>query len=214
MWFRRQIVACVAVAILLAAPITFANAADATSALNFTRDVRPILANNCFQCHGPDTAARKADLRLDVRESAGKVQGAEAVVDSKKAADSEILRRISSTDPEEHMPPADSGKALKPEQVEILKRWVQEGAEYQPHWAFVAPKRPQIPDIKHTAWVRNPIDAFVLARLEHEGLEPSATASPNTLLRRLSLDLIGLPPTIEELSACEKQAGETAYNRA
>src|SRR3954447_4030649 len=214
MWFRRQIVACVAVAILLAAPITFANAADATSALNFTRDVRPILANNCFQCHGPDKAARKADLRLDLRESAGKIHGGQAVVDSKKVADSEILRRIASTDPEEHMPPADSGKALKPEQVEILKRWVLEGAQYQPHWAFVAPKRPPIPNVKRKDWVRNPIDAFVLARLEHDGLAPSAAASPNTLLRRLSLDLIGLPPSLDELSAYEKQGGESAYNEA
>src|SRR3954453_13739021 len=132
MWFRRQIVACVAVAILLAAPITFANAADSKPALNFTRDVRPILANNCFQCHGPDKAARKADLRLDVRENAGKIHGAETVLDTKNLADSEIVRRITSADPDEHMPPTDPGKALKPEQIEILKRWVLEGAKYQP----------------------------------------------------------------------------------
>src|SRR3982751_2655866 len=124
MTFVRKLVLRLYLLIVSASACTLACAADPASALNFTRDVRPILANNCFQCHGPDKAARKADLRLDVRESAGKVHGAEAVVDSKKLVDSEILRRIASTDPEEHMPPADSGKALKPEQVEILKRWV------------------------------------------------------------------------------------------
>src|SRR3954451_8353170 len=148
MWLSRQISGCCGAAIAFCAAATVAPAADSNPALNFTRDVRPILANNCFQCHGPDKDARKADLRLDLRESAGKIHGGQAVVDSKKVADSEILRRIASTDPEEHMPPADSGKALKPEQIEILKRWVQEGAMYEPHWAFVAPKRPPIPSVK------------------------------------------------------------------
>src|SRR5215213_3387373 len=152
--------------------------------VSFARDVRPILANNCFHCHGPDPAERKADLRLDVWESAGELHGAQTVIDSENPAESELIKRITSEDPDEHMPPADSGKTLRPEQVETLRRWVLDGGNYQPHWAFVAPQRPEVPAVKNQAWVRNPIDAFVLARLEHEGLEPSLSANSNTFLRR------------------------------
>jgi hypothetical protein len=199
-------------AILLASACDASNAADLP--LNFTRDVRPILSNNCFHCHGPDAAGRKADLRLDVRESAGDIHGAEAVIDAKKLSESELLRRITSGDPDEHMPPVDSGKALKPEQIATLRRWVLEGGKYEPHWAFVQPKRPKVPVVKRQDWVCNPIDAFVLDQLEREGLEPSAAANPNTQLRRLSLDLIGMPPSIEELSAFEHESGEHAYQHA
>jgi mono/diheme cytochrome c family protein len=189
-------------------------AADATQPLNFSRDVRPILANNCFQCHGPDAKDRKADLRLDVWESAGDLHGAQAVIDGKKPADSELIARITSDDADERMPPADSGKSLRPEQIEILKRWVNEGGKYGQHWAFVAPRRPELPKVKNRAWVRNPIDAFVLARLEREGLEPTQPANGNTLLRRLSLDLVGLPPSLDELAAFEHEGGEQGYQRA
>jgi hypothetical protein len=186
---------------------------SAAPPLNFARDVRPILANNCFHCHGPDAAERKADLRLDVWDSVGKLHGAQAVIDSKKPAESELIRRITSDDPDEHMPPADSGKSLRPEQIGTLRQWVNEGAKYQQHWAFVAPQRPEVPAVKDKAWARNSIDAFVLARLEREGLEPSPVANSNTLLRRLSLDLIGLPPTVEELASFERDGGEQAYQR-
>src|SRR6185295_18416537 len=129
-------------------------------------------------------------------------------------AESELIKRITSEDPDVHMPPADSGKTLNREQVETLRQWVLQGARYQQHWAFVAPQQPAIPTVKNQAWVRNPIDAFVLARLEREGLEPSPAASPNTLLRRLSLDLVGLPPTLKELESFDNSAGEQAYQRA
>jgi hypothetical protein len=188
-----------------------AGAADSTSSLNFTRDVRPILADKCFQCHGPDPSGRKADLRLDVRKSVGDLHGAEAEIDTKKPTESELISRITSDDPDEHMPPPDSGKVLKPEQIETLRRWVLSGAKYEPHWAFVAPERPAIPNVKDNAWMRNPIDAFVLARLEREGLKPSPPANRDILLRRLSLDLIGLPPTLNELSKFENEAGEQSY---
>jgi mono/diheme cytochrome c family protein len=181
--------------------------------VNFARDVRPILANNCFHCHGPDAKERKADLRLDVWESAGDVHGAQAVINGKNPPESELLKRITSEDPDEHMPPADSGKMLRPDQIKILQQWVKEGGEYEQHWAFVAPKRPDIPTVKNKAWVRNPIDAFVLARLEHEGLEPTPSTNSNTLLRRLSLDLVGLPPSLDELAAVERDGGEQAYQR-
>src|SRR5262249_23489478 len=146
--------------------------------------------------------------------SAGHIHGAEAVINSEKLADSELIKRITSDDPDEHMPPPDSGKVLRPEQIETLRRWVSEGAKYQAHWAFVAPRRPDVPAVKNQGWVRNAIDSFVLARLEREGLGPSPTASGNTLLRRSSLDLIGLPPTLEELAAYEHEGGEPAYERA
>ncbi len=181
--------------------------------LNFVRDVRPILANNCFQCHGPDAAERKGDLRLDVWANVGELHGAEAVIDSKDLAESELLERITSTDPDVQMPPADSGKSLRPEQLEVLKQWIKEGGKYDEHWSFVPPKRPAVPTVKHNSWIRNPIDAFVLARLEQEGLAPSPQANANTLLRRLSLDLVGLPPTLDEVAAFERDSSEQAYQR-
>src|SRR3954469_16745020 len=190
-----------------------AKAGEPPSTVNFARDVRPILANNCFHCHGPDAAERKADLRLDVWDNVGDLHGAQAVIDGKKPAESDLIKRITSNDPDEHMPPADSGKTLRPEQVEIMRQWVKEGANYQQHWAFIAPRRPELPAVKNQAWVRNPIDAFVLARLEREGLEPSASANANTMLRRLSLDLVGLPPSLDELAAFEHEGGEQAYRR-
>jgi mono/diheme cytochrome c family protein len=188
-------------------------AADAARPVDFMRDVRPILADKCFHCHGPDDASREADLRLDQWLGAGDVRGAKDVFDQDKPAESELINRIASDDPDTRMPPADSGKVLTSEQVEILKAWVMQGAKYEQHWAFVAPKRPAIPAVKNEAWVRNPIDAFVLARLERERLEPSPAAASNTLLRRLSLDLVGLPPTLEELSTFEMGVGEHAYHR-
>jgi hypothetical protein len=181
---------------------------DQASAVNFARDVRPILASNCFHCHGPDASHREADLRLDVWDNAGDLHGAQHVIDSKKLAESELIKRITSDDPDVHMPPADSGKMLRPEQVETLQKWVLQGGKYEQHWSFVAPKRPKLPTVKDQSWVRNPIDAFVLARLEHDGLQPSPEANRNTLLRRMSLDLIGLPPTLDELAAFEHSAGQ------
>lgn len=185
--------------------------ADATQSPDFNRDVRPILASNCFRCHGRDAKDREADLRLDVRESSGDIRGAEAVIDADDLAESELVHRITSTDPDERMPPADSGKTLTPEQIKTLRAWVEQGAKYEKHWAFVAPQRPTIPTVKNHAWIRSPIDAFVLARLEHEGLAPSAPANANTLFRRLSLDLIGLPPTLEELARFEADSGEHGF---
>src|SRR3954468_8919394 len=136
------------------------------SKVDFNRDVRPILSENCFYCHGQDPNHRKADLRLDVRESALKLK---AVVpgDLQK---SKLLARIFADDPDDRMPPVDSHRTLTPQQKDGLKRWIEEGAVYQQHWAFVAPARPTLPAVKHPEWARNAIDYFVLARLETEGL--------------------------------------------
>jgi hypothetical protein len=176
------------------------------TAVDFTRDVRPILAANCFHCHGQDASHREADLRLDLFESSGEeLSGAEKVIVPGRPEESELVLRITSEDSDVRMPPADSGKNLKPEEIETLRRWIAAGAEYKEHWAFAAPKRPPVPTVSDAAWVKNPIDAFILARLEKEGLRPSPMAAPNTRLRRLSLDLVGLPPTLDEVAAFDEE---------
>jgi len=200
--FARPLVLAALSSSLLALPV---RSVDAAEKLDYTRDVRPILAANCFHCHGQDPSHREADLRLDLFEApAGEeAQGAQQVITPGTPAESELIARITSDDESLRMPPADSGKELKPAEIETLRRWVEEGAEYQSHWAFVAPVRPTPPAVSDPSWVKNPIDAFVLARLDKEGLKPSPAASPQTLLRRMSLDLTGLPPTLEELAAYE-----------
>ncbi|MCA9073818.1 MAG: PSD1 domain-containing protein [Planctomycetaceae bacterium] len=167
--------------------------------IDFVRDVRPILASNCFGCHGPDAEHREGDLRLDHFDGSGDVNGASHSIVPGQPDDSPFMIRITSDADGERMPPPDSGKELKPEQIEILREWIAQGAPYAAHWAFTAPVRPEVPEVENAGWVRNPIDAFILARLEQHGLSPSPEADAVTLLRRLSLDLIGLPPTLEEV---------------
>jgi mono/diheme cytochrome c family protein len=193
----------------------FAGPALAADVIDFQRDVRPVLADNCFKCHGPDAGARKAKLRLDTRADAlkGGRSKQPALVPGKPEA-SDLVRRIESTDETEVMPPPDSGKKLTPRQVELLRRWVAAGANYQQHWALVPPVRPPLPKVRNAGWVRTPIDAFILARLEREGLRPSPAASKETLLRRLSLDLTGLPPAPEEIDAFLKDTSPRAYDNA
>ncbi len=177
--------------------------------LQFNRDVRPILAEHCFACHGPDSASRKADLRLDKREVA--VDSGAIVPGEPK--DSELVARIFTEDAKSIMPPPEVKKELNAAQKETLKRWVAEGAEYQPHWALIAPKRPEPPKVKNAKWVRTPIDAFVLAALEQKGLEPAPEADRRTLARRLSLDLTGLPPKPEMVEAFVNDKSAKAYEK-
>ena len=193
---------CSAVIWLAATPGPVGLAAGAGK-VDFTQDVRPILADKCFHCHGPDPESRQAELRLDMWESTDDLLGAVEEVVPGKPDESPLVARITSTDADERMPPADSGKTLSPEQIATLRRWIAQGAEYKQHWAFVPPQRPELPQVGDPSWVRNPIDAFVLARLERAGLHPSPPAEPLVLLRRLSLDLLGLPPTLEEIDAFE-----------
>jgi hypothetical protein len=174
---------------------------------NFNREVRPILAGKCFKCHGPDEKARKADLRLDDRASA-----LDALSPGQADA-SEVLRRVHSADPAETMPPPAVKNALTASEKDILKRWVAAGARYDPHWAFVPVRRPPVPPAPPGAVVRNPIDNFVLAVLAARGLTPSAEADRPTLARRVFLDLIGLPPTPEEVDAFVNDAAPDAYER-
>ena len=182
--------------------------------LDFNRDVRPILSDRCFACHGPDGEDRQAGLRLDDREAAAAelASGARAIVpgDPKQ---SEIIARITSTDPDVVMPPPRLNKPITPAEAEILKRWIAEGAEYRGHWAFERLERPAVPDVKNTAWPRTPIDRFILTRLEHEGLAPNPEADRVTLARRLALDLTGLPPEPAAVDAFVADASADAYER-
>ncbi|MEM8954497.1 MAG: PSD1 and planctomycete cytochrome C domain-containing protein [Verrucomicrobiota bacterium] len=153
--------------------------------LSFNRDIRPILAGNCYDCHGPDDESRKAKLRLDDRKSAADLL----------APDGEFIARITSTDADDVMPPPESHQKLEPIHIDLLRQWVDQGAPYEKHWAFEPPQRPDIPAIRNSDWPENPIDHFIAARLEKENLTPSPEADPYTIVRRLYLDLIGLPPT-------------------
>jgi hypothetical protein len=193
----------------IAGVVLFAGIANAEEPLQYNRDIRPILFDTCFACHGPDSAARKADLRLDQRDAA---VTANAIVPG-KPDESEMIRRILSTDPDEVMPPPATKKTLTDAQKEKLTRWVREGAEYQLHWSFIPPQRLTAPQVKNAAWVRNPIDQFVLSRLEAAGLEPAPEADRHTLVRRLSLDLTGLPPSPEIVESFMHDQSPNAYEK-
>lgn len=191
--------------------ISISSAADPAAAVDFSRQIRPILSDTCFKCHGPDSAARQAELRLDQLETVfAKREGAQLIVPG-KPDESELYRRISTSDHDERMPPADSGRTLNSSQIELIRRWIEEGAKWQTHWAFQKPQRPVFPEIRNTVWVRNGIDRFILARLEREGLTPAPEANKETWLRRVSLDLTGLPPTIAEIDAFLADSSPTAY---
>jgi hypothetical protein len=182
--------------------------------IDYSRDIRPILSNNCFKCHGPDAAERQAELRLDVREAALKpAESGLAAIVAGEADASELIRRVFSTDADELMPPPDSKKKLTAAEKQLLKQWIAQGAEYQKLWSFVSPQRPALPAVKNATWLRNEIDRFILARLEAEGLRPSAEADKTTLIRRVTLDLTGLPPTLAEIDAFLADDSDKAYDR-
>lgn len=176
--------------------------ARADEPLRFNRDIRPILANHCFACHGPDSESRRGGLRLDRREPAlAPAESGEPAMIPGQPEQSPLVSRISSEDPAVQMPPPDANKPLSSEQKRALQRWIEEGAEYEAHWSLLPPQRPISPTVEHRDWIRNEIDAFIVQRLEREGLHPSPAAELPTLLRRLSLDLTGLPPTPEHVDA-------------
>ena len=164
------------------------------NAISFSRDIRPILSSKCFSCHGPDKEARQADLRLDSFEAATHGDSDTAAIVPGKSSRSELVRRILSRDPDEQMPPPSSNKSLSNDQKQLLVRWIDSGAEYEQHWSFIPPILPGIPEVADAEWASNEIDRFILARLDAEGLKPSTAADLRTLIRRVYLDLIGLPP--------------------
>lgn len=193
--------------VLLLAGWLLTNSVVAREPVRFNRDVRPILSENCFECHGPDAAKRKADLRLD--------SGAlgQAVVVAGKPTESELFKRITHADPEERMPPADSGRALTPGNIETLRTWIEQGGEWGKHWAFIPPKRPTIPPAKNSAWPSGAIDRFVLAKLKWAGLHPSPRADKETLLRRVTFDLTGLPSAPREIDAFLADTSPRAFEK-
>ena len=168
--------------------------------VDFQKEVRPILSNNCFACHGPDKESRMANLRLDRQEDA-------------RAALGKVMERITAEKPARRMPPPYSHKTLTSQQIETLKRWIAEGAPWKEQWAFIAPVRPAVPAVKSAEWVRNPIDAFILAKLETAGLKPAPEADKRKLARRVALDLIGLPPTPAEVDAFVRDSSADSYEK-
>jgi mono/diheme cytochrome c family protein len=202
----------------LAAPVGAAPVAAAQDRLSYNDDIQPILAENCFACHGPDSATRKGKLRLDRREfaTAPRSDGdLEPAIVPGRPEVSPLVERITTTDTEEIMPPPESHKTLQPAEIARLKRWVAEGAEYQPHWSLLAPVRPAVPaPALARGWARNPVDAFVADRLAAAGLRPNGAEDPARLLRRVTFDLTGLPPTPEELREFLRDPSPAAYDRA
>jgi hypothetical protein len=181
--------------------------------ITYNRDIRPIISENCFPCHGTDSASRKAGLRLDQAQVAtNKLEDGVVAIVPGRPEKSEMIRRIFAED-EDHMPPAKVNKVLKPEQKELLRRWIAAGAKYEPHWAFIPPHKSPLPPVENSKWVRNPIDRFILARLEAQRLKPNTEADKCTLIRRVTLDITGLPPTPAEVETFVKDKSPDAYEK-
>ena len=187
-----------------------ASAAD-EGKVNFQRQIRPILSDACFQCHGPDAQARMAGLRLDLRETAFQSRTSGVLIAPGDASNSLIYQRIIDEDASRRMPPKYSHKELDSEQIDLIRRWIDQGASWEEHWAFMSPVRLKLPSLQREEWVRNPIDDFVLARLEAEGLQPAPEADRRTLARRVSLDITGLPPSPDQVEAFLSDDSEDAY---
>lgn len=203
----------VSVALLL---VSSPNWVAAEDTVDFNRDIRPLLSNYCFKCHGPDEKERKGGsdgLRLDTSEGAYADQGGTRAIVPGKPAESELIRRVTSSDPDEKMPPPSTGHHLSTRDIKLLTDWVQQGAAYARHWSYAKPIRPPLPQVQNQSWCQNPIDRFLLAQMEKEGLKPSPAADRYALIRRLSLDLTGLPPTVAEVDAFIADTRSDAYEQ-
>jgi mono/diheme cytochrome c family protein len=209
MMLRRTLIA----ATLLLTWLTRARYNALAADVDFNRDIRPILSRNCFDCHGPDSKQRKADLRLDTKAGAYADLGGHFAFVAGKPAESEALRRMASNDPDERMPPPKTGKKPTPAQIELIRQWIAEGAKWSEHWSYVPPSRPPVPTVHDVDWSQNAIDAFILARLQREKVDHAHEADKVTLLRRLSFDLIGLPPTVAQVDAFLADMSAGAYVR-
>ncbi|MSR58640.1 MAG: DUF1553 domain-containing protein [Planctomycetaceae bacterium] len=211
---RRSSLVLVLIFVCWCALRTAASGDEGRPAVDYNRDVRPILSKACYNCHGPDAGHRKAGLRLDQRDVALKEleTGARAIVPG-NPDESELYRRITSTDAAERMPPKGTGHELTPSQIDTLRRWIKQEAPFAKHWSFVKPERPVVPAVNDNAWPRNPIDAFILSRLEQSKLHHAPEADRYALIRRLSLDLRGLPPTPQEVQAFVDDRDQDAYER-
>ncbi len=181
--------------------------------IDFDREIRPILSDTCFACHGPDEKQRMANLRLDATEDLFVDRGGYKIIVPGHSDQSKLYQKISSKDPAFRMPPVVANRTLTDAQTELIKKWIDQGAQWEKHWAWLAPRRPAVPTVQHPSWTRNPIDNFVMARLEREGLKPSPAADKATLLRRVTFDLTGLPPTPAELDSFLADKSPDAYER-
>ena len=190
------------------------NAAGKSTKLSFNQDIQPILSENCYPCHGPDPGARKAKLRLDRAEFAYAPhdKSGPAIIPG-QVGKSPLVQKIEARNPKDRMPPPEAHKTLKPEQIAALVEWIRQGAVYEEHWSFIAPKSQPLPAVKKKDWVRTPIDNFILARLEKEGLSPSPQADKRSLIRRVTYDLTGLPPTPQEVEAFVADNSPDAYEK-
>ena len=201
-----------AVAFLVQRAMTLA--APANDTVDFNSQVRPIISAKCFHCHGPDEGSRKAKLRLDLREEAIRERDGIIPIKPGDEKNSEVIRRITAgEDSDDLMPPIKAGHPLTPAEIEVLKKWVRQGAPYAPHWSFVKPSRPATPKVSRSSWPKSPIDNFILAKLDANNLKPSPPADRYALIRRLSLDLVGLPPTPVEVDAFVKDKSPNAYEK-
>ena len=180
------VVAGLALYLLPLKPMIAAPAGSTSKAIEFSRDIRPIFSDNCFTCHGPDVKMRQADLRLDIPKGPFEERNGYRIITPGESSKSRLFQRISSQDEAVRMPPAWSGRALTKEQIERIRQWIDRGAKWEMHWSFIAPQLPPLPTVQNRSWPRNPIDYFILARLEQEGIEPSPEADQVTLIRRLA----------------------------
>ncbi len=214
MRFHRSILVAAAAAFAWIGSALVSQAAPVSGKLDFNRDVRPVLNEHCFLCHGFDDKTRKGKLRLDVREDAlrGGKSGKAALVPG-KPGESAMFQRLVPHDADDLMPPAEANKPLSESQIALLRRWITEGAEYKAHWAYLVPERPALPAVSDSSWTRNGIDHFVLARLDESGLKPRPEADRTTLIRRVTLDLTGLPPKPEEIDAFLSDRSPSAYGK-
>ena len=190
--------------------VSMAESPESTSKVSYNRHIRPILSDKCFQCHGPDARARKSDLRLDRHGDDGDISGGASVLVAGDVNKSELIKRITHSDVDERMPPAEATRHLTQGEIELLKSWVRQGARYESHWAFVPPTRPRLPAVKNSGWPQNGIDYFVLARLERENMAPMPPADTASIVRRVSLDLIGLPPDSKMIGSV---GNDQSYNQ-
>ncbi len=182
--------------------------------VDFDRQIRPILSDKCFACHGPDEKKRVAKLHLDDKDGgAFSEHGGVKIIAPGDSAHSRLMQRISAEKPALRMPPPKSGLTLTKDQIDLIRKWIDQGAEWKSHWAYIAPSRPELPEVSNQGWVRNPIDAFVLARLDREGLKPSPEADRTTLIRRVTFDLTGLPPSAADVDAFVADRSPDAYDK-
>lgn len=186
---------------------------DLEELVSFNHDIRPIMSDTCFQCHGPDKNSREADLRLDSIEGATRDLGGYAAIVPGDPDESELVWRILTDDDSDRMPPVEHPRSLTDREKELFRKWVEQGAEYEAHWAFIPPERRELPDERDPNWERNPIDAFVFSELKERGLNPSPEADKESLIRRLTLDLTGLPPTLDEVEAYLSDRSPDAYEK-